>query len=271
MSTKQDLDRSSFQRPVYRRASRACVQCRERKIKCDLTEKGSPCQNCQNDEVECTTSISRRSRKYRLNMIHSRASQPTLSPTDQALPVATTLSFAPAIKTPHVTLTQQNRPERDTASPSLENSIIQSSPEQLSYSQQKKVVSVSTPGTSFTTQPSLGAGSPSSYITTTKRRWKADELKFLNSQGALSVPDLTLRDHLLLSCVVHSIPFLPVLDVQDFLNAVTGESNKRVSLILFQAVMFAGTVFADLQVLLDAGFKSRIEARAYFYQKVKVN
>jgi len=55
-----------------------------------------------------------------------------------------------------------------------------------------------------------------------------------------------------------------VLDLQDFFNAIGGQSDSEVSL-LFQAVIFAGTAFVDLQFLLDAGFENRLAARAYFF------
>ena len=84
------------------------------------------------------------------------------------------------------------------------------------------------------------------------------------------MPDDGLRDQLLLSVIIYIYPFLPVLDIQEFLEGVEGKDGAKVSLILFQAVMFAGTAFVDLQYLLDAGFENRIAARAHFFQKIKV-
>lgn len=65
---------------------------------------------------------------------------------------------------------------------------------------------------------------------------------------------------------------MPVLDLVDFFSAVDREdgSNGRVSLFLFQAVMFAGIAFCDLSVLRKAGFHSRREARKRFYQKARI-
>jgi hypothetical protein len=39
-----------------RRASRACFCCRARKVRCNVTECGVPCYNCQRDDVACTVS-----------------------------------------------------------------------------------------------------------------------------------------------------------------------------------------------------------------------
>ncbi|EJT80572.1 hypothetical protein GGTG_00567 [Gaeumannomyces tritici R3-111a-1] len=42
-----------------RRAARACVSCRARKVRCDVVE-GAPCGNCRWDNVECIVQESRR-------------------------------------------------------------------------------------------------------------------------------------------------------------------------------------------------------------------
>lgn len=44
-----------------RRAARACISCRSRKVRCDVVE-GAPCGNCRWDNVECIVQESRRRR-----------------------------------------------------------------------------------------------------------------------------------------------------------------------------------------------------------------
>ncbi|TQV91060.1 C6 transcription factor (Ctf1B) [Cordyceps javanica] len=48
-----------------RRAARACVSCRARKVRCDVVE-GAPCGNCRWDNVECIVQESRRRKKTTL-------------------------------------------------------------------------------------------------------------------------------------------------------------------------------------------------------------
>ncbi|KAM3562207.1 hypothetical protein ARSEF4850_002853 [Beauveria asiatica] len=48
-----------------RRAARACVSCRARKVRCDVVE-GAPCGNCRWDNVECIVQESRRRKKSAL-------------------------------------------------------------------------------------------------------------------------------------------------------------------------------------------------------------
>jgi hypothetical protein len=62
-----------------------------------------------------------------------------------------------------------------------------------------------------------------------------------------------------------------VLDLEYFLDSVQGEhDDKKVSLVLFQAVMFAGTGFVDIEYLRAEGFESRKEARRSFFDRVRV-
>ncbi|UNI18970.1 Cutinase transcription factor 1 beta [Purpureocillium takamizusanense] len=50
------------QKVTKRRAARACVSCRARKVRCDVVE-GAPCGNCRWDNVECIVQESRRRKK----------------------------------------------------------------------------------------------------------------------------------------------------------------------------------------------------------------
>ena len=53
-------------RLVARRASKACHNCRAKKIKCSLVKSGNPCNTCQLDEVQCVVPKSRRNKGSRV-------------------------------------------------------------------------------------------------------------------------------------------------------------------------------------------------------------
>lgn len=57
LSTTSDANGAS--KITKRRAARACVSCRARKVRCDVVE-GAPCGNCRWDNVECIVQESRR-------------------------------------------------------------------------------------------------------------------------------------------------------------------------------------------------------------------
>jgi hypothetical protein len=89
----------------------------------------------------------------------------------------------------------------------------------------------------------------------------------------LTVPKGTLRSQMLRAYVEFVHPYMPLLDLHDFLSVIDKPdgSNGKVSLILFQAVMFAGSAFVDMQYLRTAGYATRKEARKDFFQKTRVS
>lgn len=58
-----------------------------------------------------------------------------------------------------------------------------------------------------------------------------------------------------------------------FLTAVNaGDSSAgKVSLLIYQAVMFAATAFVDVEALLEAGYTTRKAARKVFFQKTRAS
>ena len=265
------------QHRTKKRSSLACHQCRVRKVKCDLVERGSPCHNCQLDQVECTASLSRRSRRYRLQraqLTQTQASRPLVLPrthlsrltpsdsntTDRACEAAqnSTTQFSHAPASPDAQVVHGH--DFDI------RSNFARSPRPSTRSRIPAILA-----TSPTTHAEIDSFDLPPYIRRPQRILRSEELEYLKSRGALSVPDTPLRDQLFLSFVLYVHPFLPVLNLQDFLSAIEGQSGSGVSLILFQAVMFAGTAFVDGQALLDAGFEDRAAARAYFFGKIKAS
>lgn len=66
---------SAHNRPVKRRASKACCCCRARKVRCDVVENGSPCTNCRLDQVECIVTASKRRKFVYKNQYKNDCSQ----------------------------------------------------------------------------------------------------------------------------------------------------------------------------------------------------
>lgn len=100
-----------------------------------------------------------------------------------------------------------------------------------------------------------------------------EDLDYLNAKKALTLPHPQLRDALLKAYVEYVHPYMPVMDVHPFLNAIndqTGQSGK-ISLLLFQAVMFVATAFVDEDLLKAEGYQDRREARKAFFSKARVS
>jgi hypothetical protein len=100
-----------------------------------------------------------------------------------------------------------------------------------------------------------------------------DEVSYLEKKGALTIPSHPLRNELLRAYVEFVHPYMPLLDLQEFVVALdNAEGNLgKISLILFQSVMFAGCAFVDMRHLRAAGYVTRKEARKDFFQKTRVS
>ena len=65
---------------------------------------------------------------------------------------------------------------------------------------------------------------------------------------------------------------MPVIEIHELMEIVeegTGTSGK-ISLLLFQTIMFAGTAFVDMKYLRSTGYSNRTFARKSFFQKARV-
>lgn len=111
-----------------------------------------------------------------------------------------------------------------------------------------------------------------------------EDAMFLSLKGALDVPEGPFCDALLEAFINYVYPFLPIIDLREFLllmqqhqeEAASGEScstrtGMPVSLLLVQAVMFSASAFVDTHYLREAGFHSRRAARRSFFERAKVS
>lgn len=103
-------------------------------------------------------------------------------------------------------------------------------------------------------------------------RWMAEDIEYLQKKGALQIPNTELRNALLCCYSLYIHPYMPLLDLGDLLEPVWRNDGTKgtISLLLFQAVMFAATAFVDIESLQRSGFDSRRQARRAFFQKARV-
>ncbi|KFY14282.1 hypothetical protein V492_02721 [Pseudogymnoascus sp. VKM F-4246] len=117
----------------------------------------------------------------------------------------------------------------------------------------------------------LSTGFLPAYIRPLPACMAPEDTMHLWIKGAITIPGVAFRNELLRSYIEFVHPYMPLLDVHDFLEIVnkgTGE-NGRISLLLFQAVMFAGVAFVDRSYLTAAGYPTRRSARKAFYLKAR--
>lgn len=109
------------------------------------------------------------------------------------------------------------------------------------------------------------------YIRGLPSRLQKEDVDYLTMKGALTIPDVSLRNELLKSYVHYVHTYMPLMDLEEFLRIIAqNDGVNHVSLLLFQAVMFAGMAFIDMKHLQAAGYQTRKQARKVFFQRARL-
>jgi hypothetical protein len=119
--------------------------------------------------------------------------------------------------------------------------------------------------------PMLPSYSLPQYVKPLPSRLSTEDILYLEKKGALSIPAVPLRDELLRCYVEFIYPYMPLVNVHELVQIIDrNDGNQSVSLLLFQAIMFAGVAAADMRFLKAAGFETRRDARRDFFQKTRL-
>ena len=109
------------------------------------------------------------------------------------------------------------------------------------------------------------------YIRGLPARFQREDIDYLAAKGALTIPDPSLRNELLKAYIHYVHSYMPLLDLEEFLQTIVqNDGVHRISLLLFQAVMFAGMAFIDMKHLQAAGYQTRKAARKVFFQRARL-
>ena len=100
----------------------------------------------------------------------------------------------------------------------------------------------------------------------------AEDRDFLVHRGVLEIPEVRWRNEILRSYFQSVHPFMPLLDVEAFLEPMVRRSSRsKVSLLLLNAVMCSGALHVNTHVLRALGYNTRKAARRAFFEKARVS
>ncbi|KAJ4322144.1 hypothetical protein N0V84_004979 [Fusarium piperis] len=289
-------DSNNGDRASKRRASKACLSCRNRKVRCDVLSGGQPCTNCRLDKLDCIVKESHRGRKpadaasrrqalsesYSPPAEMANPSHPTPPRAAEALPspasamsgnqpsdYLVSLSFeaqqelSPPTEVAdeiHVNVYPQNHGDQyNDLSPN--NAVPQCPP----WPDQPQSTSIA--------QPKPGDPPPHLplYIRPLPSRLSSRDVQYLADKGALTIPDEPFRDELLRTYIFMVYPFMPTIEIEEFLHPIVmADGRDPVSMLLFQAIMFASVTFVDKKFLQARGYPSRKAARKDFFGRVRL-
>ncbi|KAH8173952.1 fungal specific transcription factor domain-containing protein [Sarocladium implicatum] len=306
-------DSNSDAKVTKRRAARACVSCRARKVRCDVVE-GAPCGNCRWDNVECIVQESRRRKKAHLTaamagqgitteaQIRCKSNAPTTTnngtsntagnaipgssadlrrPSTASVMSSSSLDAgqgllpAPGVDghVPHM-LYQRSGYRND----SIQLSTIAPSDTSRHWSNASTQPPPLFTDTSRTAQflssleePDAAAQLPA-FVRPLPSKIAGEDVGYLFAKGALTLPAVPLQNALLQAYIEYVHPYMPLMDLHNFLGIVNSRDgfNGQCSLFLYHAVMFAATAFVDMKHLREAGYSTRKSARKAFFQKTRL-
>ncbi|KAM0257421.1 hypothetical protein ACHAQJ_004367 [Trichoderma viride] len=289
-----------------RRAARACVSCRARKVRCDVVE-GAPCGNCRWDNVECIVQESRRRKK---NLVtpsivgHGQSAEAQLrSKAPPTNPIAINSadlrrtsggsSLSPASLDPssgllpnsgidgHVPHMIYHAGVLDQRSAYRNEPVLLSKGGQLSEASRSSWASAATSvghGSSRTAQTIALLDDLDAivqlppFVRALPNKISPEDIRYLHMKGALSIPCLSLQNALLRAYIEFVHPYMPLMDLVSFLNVINryDGTEGQVSLFLYHAVMFSATAFVDMRHLREAGYATRKAARKAFFLKTRL-
>ncbi|KAL1838603.1 hypothetical protein VTJ49DRAFT_2471 [Mycothermus thermophilus] len=275
-----------------RRAARACVSCRARKVRCDVVE-GAPCGNCRWDDVECIVQESRRRNPtpLRRKNLPYNCGPSAVGRSADALR-AKSISAANPMIGAAANLSKTTFGPNGAFSLPLNGVNGVDASQHLLYQQ---------PGAGFGTPGAAAAlsgfspvtpgipGSPGllhsllqtaldltgdwpGFLKPLPDRILPEDRQYLMQKGVFSLPSLTLQNALLAAYVEFVHPYMPLLELHEFLRVLNDRSGAsgKLSLFLYHAVMFAATAFVDEGLLKEAGYASRRDARRAFFSKTRL-
>ncbi|RMJ16760.1 hypothetical protein CDV36_003542 [Fusarium kuroshium] len=270
------------------RAPIACQYCRGRKVRCDLNKRGSRCTNCELDDVQCQVANTRRRRSTvvpststisgsaRTTTVEALSIQePTISPgrivhsqaednlTSETVTLLTSTNGDSEAQAP---------PQQQAGSSEEDNGM---SPDMM------EDLPPDTPQIGSLAMVSDLEPMPwklPAFIKPISPDTSQSALNYLAAEGAFWIPEGKLRQALVDACFEFITPYMPSLDRSELLGHmdVSADHNpdqpcqKTIGILLFQAILFAGSAFVDSDVLRRLDCPSPREARRSFYRRARL-
>ncbi|KAH6676985.1 hypothetical protein F5X68DRAFT_157450 [Plectosphaerella plurivora] len=274
------------------RASKACLVCRRRKVRCNVAITGPPCSNCTIDGETCT--IPEKSQKKWSRQPHRPASTETPAANATA---ADRLARKHRHRHEHATTT--TAPPEDDASQHepIETDIVLTRPGSPSANSHS-----SGHASPVEQHPSWDRPGPSSwhhahaqpnsslFITTVPmsaypfltasnlHRLPPEDVNFLELKSCLRLPARIYLDEILQQYFRYVHPFFPLINEALFWDVYHGADmpgdtplpGTRFPLLVLQAMLFTACSFVSPATLEKLGYTSVRQARRTMYERAKL-
>ncbi|CAJ0544229.1 Ff.00g035120.m01.CDS01 [Fusarium sp. VM40] len=240
-----------------KRAAAACHACHARKVRCSISQTGSPCTNCALDNVSCQArsrqpqSAARTRRGQNLPRARSDVESIAQDPASHDKPV-----YRPF--TDHFGHHSQAQ-ESDMATPQVQSAL---SPVYGDTQGIALVADLCEPERPDKSGHFVVAALSSTNI-------DSETNDYLRKRGCFDLPALEIQQSLVEGYFHYVHPFLPVIHVSSFLKTFESSGQNGVCLHLLWSVFLAAANFADAATVQSAGYESRKDMKRAMFLRAK--
>ncbi|KAM0693215.1 hypothetical protein Q7P36_006468 [Cladosporium allicinum] len=269
------------------RASKACVRCNKRKLKCDAVQKKGPCSRCRMDQVDgCVLGTSRRGTyirqpRHRRNADRGSSndedSQQELDTArkwvdegmdiaDGAPPLTDQAAQQQSLMSMFQSYVEQNELDKDGAAAQLGVMLLgEHSPLTfaLKESNQNQPTSLHDAAMNLSRRKCSVEQARDRHPS----HLSSQDLDYLSARGVFT-PPVDGLERLLVSAFLER--FYPLYSMVDKDEIWQLHEKSALPYILLHAICMIGATFCDISAIHKYGFESRIQARKSFYDKAKV-
>lgn len=281
-------DSAARPREIKRRSAQACQSCRTRKIRCDITANNGCCTNCKLDQLKCVVLPSKRGAANRARRsstipaadsrhqanIEINARSKSTRYDSRTAEATTSVPELPGVDgdVPACVTFDEDGDNVENGRQCMIDGTVRDSINQVSPGAYQ---GLPTPETRTSNLSNVHSSSEKArlpvFIAPLPNNLLDEDLEYLQRKGAFTVPEHESCVEILRTYVFSVHPFMPVLNVEQVVEAVLrNQDDSQISLLLFQAVMFAGLHSLQLHVIHRLGFESAKAAREVFFDRVRL-
>ncbi|KAF5250697.1 hypothetical protein FANTH_4140 [Fusarium anthophilum] len=276
---------------LHKRSLQACLICRSRKVRCDVSVHGQPCTNCSLDDKECQLSKApavwtqkaseRRALRSAIKTPDTRSSDLASNVTEQLSLDSQTL--LPQLTSPSFPLqtVSTDDPWQSWQMDSLDFASIpdptafDSWSSSLPTEKQPRLDPIASPSDASSTRDGVVLYSYFRFLTIGNlHAIPYQDVTYLEAQGCLHVPNPLILDVFMKAYFIYAHAFIPLIDEGEFwemFSPTTSSSPKTMtSLLVLRAMLFASSAYVPLPVLRQLGYHDICSARADLYRKAKL-
>ncbi|KFY64721.1 hypothetical protein V496_03069 [Pseudogymnoascus sp. VKM F-4515 (FW-2607)] len=300
LATQRKKQKDASQRRL--RASRACIRCNNRKVRCDMLSKPfrtinntpSRCTNCHLDDEPCIIRPTKR-RKGASHRYNAPANFSMVDGEKELFDLSNSVATNPV----------QDTTTASSLLPGMENLPEGMPCANLNLPTYYSETALSTMGKDFQVGEAICSINGITQHFENEMMWswsegegrspgldghlifsyfnflQFDELSVISPEdartlevnGCLHIPIRSTLDIIVREYFLHVHPSLPILDEGRFWNVYRNKDRRsnspRTSLFLFQAMLFASCSYVTLDTLQTCGYKTTQEAQKTLYSRAK--